>query len=140
MHNAPKWFLPVVIVALLWNLLGCAAYLHDVMLTADDIARLPPEMQAMYAARPAWSVAATATAVWGGALGCIGLLLRRRWSIAVLGLSLAGVIVQDVALFGMSGAIAKLGAVPVVLQSVVLVVAVLLVLLARKAARLGWLR
>ena len=139
MSSAPKWFMPIAIAALLWNLLGCLAYLHDVMLTPADIAAMTPEQQAMYAARPAWAVAATATAVWGGALGCIGLLLRKRWSVFVLALSLAGVIVQDVAMFAMSGSIASLGPVPLVLQGIVLVVAVWLVLLARKAARLHWI-
>jgi hypothetical protein len=37
MSQAPKWFLPVVIVALLWNLMGCAAYLSDAMLSAADV-------------------------------------------------------------------------------------------------------
>ena len=40
MTAAPKWFKPVVIVALLWNLLGCMAYLSDVMLTPADIAKI----------------------------------------------------------------------------------------------------
>ena len=62
-EQAPKWFLPVAIAALLWNLLGCAAYLSNVMLTPEAVARMSAAQQAMYAARPAWSVAATAIAV-----------------------------------------------------------------------------
>ena len=30
MNPAPRWYLPVAIVALAWNLLGCLAYLADV--------------------------------------------------------------------------------------------------------------
>ncbi len=139
MEPAPKWFKPVVIVALLWNLLGCVAYLSDVMLTPDDVAKMPAAQQALYASRPAWAVAATAFAVWGGALGSIGLLLRKRWAKAVLLVSLAGVVVQDVGLFALTEAGSLAGPVALALQGLVLVIAVALVLLGRKADRQGWL-
>jgi hypothetical protein len=136
MTAAPKWFKPVAVVALLWNLLGCVAFVMDIRLTPEDVAKLTAAQQAMYAARPAWSVAATGIAVWGGALGCIGLIFGKRWSYPVLALSLLGVIVQDVSLFGMSGAQADPTA--LILQGIVLVVAIGLVLLSRKAIKGGW--
>jgi len=139
MTQSPKWFMPVAIVALLWNLLGCAAYLSDVMLSPEALAQLTPAQQAMYAARPAWAVAATAIAVWFGAAGSLGLVLRKRWAVAVLAVSLAGVVVQDLALFVVSDAGAQAGAVAYAMQGFVLVVAVGLVLLARRAAAEGWL-
>ena len=137
MEQPPKWFLPVAIAALLWNLLGCAAYLSDVMLTPEDVAKMTADQQALYAARPSWSVAATAIAVWGGAAGCLGLIVRKRWAMPLLIASLAGVIVQDVSLFGLSGVSAP--PVAVVLQGLVLVIAIGLVLLARKAAARRWI-
>jgi len=137
MTTTPKWFLPVSIVALLWNALGCAAYLHDVMLTPEDLARMSDAQQTLYHARPAWSVAATAIAVWGGAAGCLGLIWRKRWATPLLIASLAGLIVQDVALFTLVGAAAAPTA--RVLQGLVLAIAVGLVLLARKATAQGWI-
>lgn len=140
MQTIPRWYLPVTILALLWNLIGCAAYLSDVMLSAEDVARLSPDQQALYAARPAWAVAATATAVWGGAVGSLGLILRRRWALPFLVASLLGVIVQDVGLFVMNDAAALGGAAVVGLQGLVLVIAIGLVWLARMAAGRRWLR
>ena len=139
MRALPRWYLPVTIVALVWNLLGCAAYLSDVMVTPDDVARMSAQQQALYAARPAWAVAATAIAVWGGAAGCLGLILRKRWAVPLLIASLAGVIVQDLSLFLLTNAAAQAGAVAMLLQGIVLLVAIGLVLLARKAAARGWL-
>jgi hypothetical protein len=139
MNPIPKWYLPVAIVALLWNLIGCAAYLHDVMLSPEDIAMMPADQQALYAARPGWSVAATAVAVWGGALGCLGLILRRRWATPLLIASLAGVILQDLSLFAMSGK-AAIPSAAYVMQGLVLLISIGLVILARKAAARGWLR
>lgn len=139
MKAAPKWFTPVAIVALLWNLLGCFAYLSDVMLTPEDVAKMTAAQQALYASRPAWAVSATAFAVWGGALGSLGLMLRKRWANWLLLISLAGVIVQDVALFGLSPAASQAGPEVIGLQGLVLAVAVALVALGRKASAQEWL-
>lgn len=139
MEPAPKWYLPVAITALLWNLLGCAAYLSDVMLTPDALAKMTAAQQAMHATRPAWSVAATAIAVWGGAAGCVGLIMRKRWATPLLIASLAAVMVQDVSLFVLSDAAAQPDKVALVLQGLVLLIAIGLVLLARRAAARGWI-
>ena len=93
------------------------------MATPDDVARMSAEQQALYAARPAWAVAATAIAVWGGAAGCLGLILRKRWAVPLLVASLAGVIVQDMALFLLTRAAAQAGTVAMLLQGIVLLVA-----------------
>lgn len=139
MEQPPRWFTPVVVVAFLWNLLGFAAFLSDVMLTPEALAQMSPAQQALYASRPAWSVAATAVAVGFGAAGCLGLILRKRGAEALLIISLGGVIVQDLSLFVLSDAAAQAGAAAYAIQGFVLLVAVGLVLLARKAATRGWL-
>jgi hypothetical protein len=131
----PKWFMPVAIAALLWNLIGCAAYLMDVTLTPEAVAAMSSDQQALYAARPAWAVAAYAIAVWGGALGCAGLIMKKRWATGALVASLLGLIAQDIALFGMSPV--AIDASVYALQGMVLVIAVLLLFLAKRAAR--WL-
>jgi hypothetical protein len=138
MTNPPTWFKVVAIVALLWNLMGCAAYLSDVTLSDEDVAKMTPAQQSLYESRPVWAVSATAVAVWFGAIGSLGLILRKRWALPFLVLSLLGVIVQDIALFGMSDAGSQAGAVAFVLQGVVLLVAIGLVMLASKASKNGW--
>jgi len=139
MEQAPKWFRPVAIAALVWNLIGCAAYLSDVMITPADLAKMTEAQQAMYAARPAWSVAATAIAVWGGAVGSLGLILRRRWATLLLIVSLLGLIAQDVSLFALTPGTTPLAAAALVLQGLVLLIGISLVLLARTAEARGWI-
>jgi hypothetical protein len=138
-NAVPKWFRPVAVAALLCNLLGCFAQLSDVMLTPQDLAKMSAAQQALYASRPAWAVAATALAVWGGALGCEGLALRKRWSIPLLLISLVGVMVQDFGLFVLSGAAAQAGPTVFVLQGLVFLIAVALVWVGRTADAKGWL-
>ena len=139
MNTSPTWFRPVAVVALLWNLLGCAAYLADVTVSPERLSQMTAAQQALYAARPSWAVAATASAVWFGAAGCLGLILRRKWSTWPLILSLAGVVAQDLWLFVLSGAAGHAGAVAFVMQGLVLVVSVGLVAVARTASTQSWL-
>jgi hypothetical protein len=140
MNTLPKWYLPVAIAALLWNLMGCAAYLSDVLLTAEDVAKMTAGQQALYASRPAWAVAGTAIAVWGGALGSLGLILRRRWALPLLSASVIGLVVQDVAMFVLGDVVKVYGSTVLGLQLVVLAIAVGLLWFARVANARGWLR
>ena len=138
MNTSPTWFRPVAVVALLWNLLGCAAFLADATVTSERLSKMTAAQQTLYAARPSWSVAATAVAVLLGAAGCIGLILRRKWSTWALVLSLVGVVAQDLWLFVLSGAVGQVGVVAFVTQGLVLVISVALVVLARRASARGW--
>lgn len=139
MAAPPKWFKPVALVAILWNALGCFAYLSDMRLTAEDIAAMQPQLQQLYASRTAWAVSATAVAVWAGLLGSLGLFLRKRWATPLLIASLLGVVVQDIGLFLVSDAAAITGPSAYGLQGFVLLIAVGLAMLGRKAGRAGWL-
>lgn len=138
--TAPKWLTATAILALIWNALGCVAYLADVRTTPEEIAALPLAQQQLLASRPAWAVAGSAIAVWAGLLGSLGLLLRRRWAFPVFVASLIGVMVQDYALFVVARVTDVLGIVPLVLQALVLLIAVLLVMLARRGVAQGWLK
>jgi hypothetical protein len=139
MNKAPKWFMAVAIVALLWNLLGCLAFFADLQLSPQDVAKLSAAQQALYNARPSWAVAATALAVFGGAFGCIGLLLRKKWALVLFSLSVIGILVQDFGLFVLANGAAFAGSVAVVLQLLVLAIAIGLVFLSRLAIARGWL-
>ena len=77
--------------------------------------------------------------MFGGALGCIALLVKRKFALWVLLLSLAGIIVQDISLFVLINGAQLAGTIAVVLQSIVLLVGIWLVLLSRKAIARNWL-
>lgn len=138
MSARPKWYTPVAVVALLWNLIGVAAYLFDVTMSPEAIARLTPAQRALYEGRPLWFVAAYAIAVWFGTAGALGLVLRKRWARGLLLASLLGLLVQDMALLTRPEFQAAGGAV-LGLQGTVLVVAILLVVFTRKAEANGWI-
>ncbi len=140
MPKLPLWFRLLSAVALLWNLAGLFAVMADLRLSAADIAALPAQQQALYAARPSWSVAASLIAVLGGTLGCVALLIRSRWALSLFYASLAGVVLQDIGIFVIAGAARNGNPVPIVLQAIVVAVAIALIVLARQAAKRSWLR
>lgn len=137
MSTPSKWFTPVAILALLWNLLGASAYLMDVTMSPEAVAKLGEAERAMYASRPAWFVVAYASAVWFGVAGSLGLLLRKRWATPLFLLSLLGLIAQDLALFSRPEVRADLTV--ILLQGLVLAIAVSLLLLSRRSDREGWI-
>ena len=134
MGNAPKWLSPVAIAGLAWNLLGCYAWVSDMRTTPEQIAAMGPRMEQLHAAMPVWAPTATGVAVLGGVAGCLGLLLRKRWAVRLLWLSLAGVIVQDIGLFVLAGGAALAGPAVWALQGLVLLGGIALLVLARRAA------
>jgi len=130
----PTWFWIVGILAFLWNLMGVGSYIAD----KYGMIELTAAQQELSNITPAWSTAAYAIAVWGGAIGCLGLLLRKKWARTLLLLSLLGVIANQVYMFFLSDTFEVYGATEMGLQIVVLVIAIALVYLAGMAQRKGW--
>ncbi len=80
-----KGFWLAAISVLLFMLVGVAGYLATVMTPLDQV---PAEQRAVMEAMPGWQTGVYALAVWTGLAGAILLLLRRRWSMPLLGVSL----------------------------------------------------
>jgi hypothetical protein len=137
--KTPTWLKVVAAVALLWNLLGCLAFYSDLRLSPEELAKLPESQQTLYAARPAWAIAATAVAVICGVLGSLGLLLGKRWALPVFVLSLLGILVQDFGLFVLAEGASLAGPVAVVMQAIVLAVGIGLIWCSRQGIARGWL-
>lgn len=133
--RAPMWFWIVVGVALVWNLLGVAAYLAEAFGMAQS-----PEHRAMIDARPAWVTAAYALAVFAGALGCVALLTRRRWAVAVLLTSFVALLVQQAWNFAGSGAAVAVDETSAGFAGAVVLVSIGLICLSWTAKFKGWLR
>ncbi|MBB1473049.1 sugar transporter [Luteimonas sp. MC1782] len=91
-------------LALLWNLIGVAAFTMQVAMPEQALAAMPADQRAIYEATPAWLYLFYGLATIGGVLGSIGLLLRRRWAVPVYLLALAALVVQVLASFAVTPA------------------------------------
>lgn len=93
-NKAPRWLTVAAILALLFEVVGLAGFLIDVMQSPAQVGRLPLDQQLLRAATPSWIYAAYGVAVFAGLAGAIALLKRRTWAMPLLGLSLLAVVVQ----------------------------------------------
>jgi len=136
----PAWFWIVSVVALLWNLMGAMAYLAQAFITDEAKAMLPSDQLELMENTPAWATAAFAIAVWAGVLGCIGLLLRKKWARTILVLSLLGIIVQMAYAFFMTNATEVYGAAQgVVMPLLLIAIGIGLVVFAKSSQKKGWI-
>jgi hypothetical protein len=133
-NKPPIWFWIVSVLALIWNGLGVMAYLGRAFATEEMIAALPEEQQAEFLVEyPAWYTAAFAIAVFAGALGCLALLLRKKWAYTLFVLSALGAIIQHVYLF------LNVDMPSLIMPIMVIVVCLLLIWLAKSATTKGWI-
>lgn len=139
-QKPPLWFWIVSAVMLLWNGLGVMVYIQDATLSSAALQAMPDAERALRLSRPAWATAAFAVAVFGGTAGCLLLLLRHRFALPVLVLSLLGVVVQMTHAFLIADSIAVYGPGSLIMPAMVLAGALFLVWFARRARRRGWLR
>jgi peptidoglycan/LPS O-acetylase OafA/YrhL len=119
--------------------MGVMAYLGQAYMSDDVLNALPEAEQALYRDTPAWATAAFALAVWGGALGCLFLLFRKRWAKPVLFVSLIGIIVQMVYNVFISKASEVYGPGGAIMPIIVIVIGIFLVWFSKKSHREGWI-
>ena len=136
----PTSFRIISILGLAWNLVGVAMFFLQTGLDAGQIAALPEEQRMVYEVLPAWLSVFYGIAVFGGLIGSAGLVLRRRWSIPVLAVSLAAVVVQMVALYLLTPAWQASGASGLAFSVFIVAIAAFLLVYAQRASARGWLR
>lgn len=138
--NKPtKVFWAVGAVALLWNLMGVAEYLIQAYMTDEAMAAMSDAERALYESVPAWVTAAFATAVFGGTIACILLLLRRKSATIVYIISLIGILAQMVYNIGMSKAAEVYGPGGMVMPIMVILIGIFLVWYSKNSYQKGWI-
>jgi len=127
----------ISIIALLWNLVGVVAYLGMSMMTPEMAAEgYGQEFADIFAAKPAWATGAFAIAVFAGLLGCIGLLMRKKWAAPLFIISLIGVIIHDI--WGiMAGTLSVVGTFDKIMTVAVVLISLFLIWFARKKTAEG---
>jgi hypothetical protein len=125
-------------LALLWNGVGALDYVMTETRNAPYMSTFTPEQLAYFYGFPMWVVSAWALSVWGGVLGAILLLLRKRWAVPVFGVSLATFVLTSFHNFVLTNGLAIMGAAEgAVFSAVIFAIAVVLLLYARRLARNG---
>ncbi len=116
------------------------AYLAQAFITEEMKAEYTVSIPSNKARLNAWVTAAFAIAVWGGLLGCIALLIRKRWARPLLLVSLLGIVAQTGYNLFATNAAELFGTLQgLVMPLIVVIIGILLVLIAKIADRKQWL-
>lgn len=136
------WHVWVVgIVALLWNSVGAMDYFMTQTRNEGYLSQFTPEQLEYFYAFPTWLVALWAIAVWGGVLGALLLLARKRLAVPVFLVSLISMATTAVYNYGISNGMEVVGdTFSLVFTAVIFVIALGLYLYARTMHAKGLLR
>ena len=125
-------------VTLIWNVMGVINFFAQ--MNADALASFPESHRAIVVGRPAWATGAFAIAVFGGAVGCLLLLLRKPAAYYMFIASLLGVIVQLIHTLGIARSTINFS--PFDISMIILmplVVAAFLIWYSKRAESKGWI-
>lgn len=129
----------ISILALFWNFMGIIAYLGQAYISDDALKMLPEENQLYFSNVPAWVTAAFAVAVFGGFLGAIGLIIRKKWAYFLFVISFLALVAQHVYNFFIQNYIEMTGS-QMILPIVTFIVALFLIYFSKQKSQQGVLR
>ena len=138
--SPPVWFWVISIIALLWYLMDMSAFFMRVLMTDDVIKAMPENQQHLYRNMPLLVNIVFAGEVFGGALGCVGLLLRKKWALPLFVVSILGVFSQTFHVYFLSDAISIMGTPAVVMPLLAILIGIGMIVLAKSAISKGRLR
>jgi hypothetical protein len=134
----PFWYWVIAVAALLWNLLGCAAFAMEVFAQEAMMDSMTEEQKEWARSIPGWIFAVYFLAISTGVAGSIGLFLRKAWAIALFAICLVAVIVQMVYTMIIAGGLQAMGPWGLIMPSLVIGFAAALLWFSWFARRRNW--
>lgn len=93
-NRLPATYWIIGVIALLWNLAGVGNFIFQVFFPEVMIAEMTQEQQELILSNPTWMKIVFGLATILGFLGAIGLLMRKKWAVSALLVSLIAVVIQ----------------------------------------------
>ena len=90
----PVWFWVIAIFFLLWNIMGVFSFFSHTFISEEALSNLPKTERELYGDYPLWTTIVFAIAVFGGLIGSVGLILKKKWSRSAYIISLCAIIPQ----------------------------------------------
>lgn len=135
--NTGFWI--IGIAALIWNLMGVMAYIGQAYMTDEMLEALPEDQQVLLENVPIWATAAFAFAVFGGTLGSLLLLLRKKAAIRIFILSLFGILIQMLYDLFISDSMEVYGPGSIIMPIMVIIIGFFLIWYSKNSTEKKWL-
>lgn len=136
----PLWYWVIAAAALLWNLLGCASFAMELFAQEAMMESMTQDQKEWARSIPGWIYLVYGLAVSTGVAGCIGLFMRRGWTIAMFAICLVAVTVQMVYTMLIGGGLQVMGPSGLVMPALVIGIAAALLWLSWFARSRNWFR
>ena len=117
----PAWYWAVAIVALLWNLMGCAAFAMEVFAPEAMMETWTDAQKEWGKSFPVWVYIAYGGAVFTGMAGSVCLLARKPFAIPLFGICLVAVLTQMIYTMLIAGGLQIMGPSSAVMPLLVIV-------------------
>jgi hypothetical protein len=138
-RSVPVWYWGVATVAVLWNLLGCAAFAMELFAQEAMMESMTEPQREWARSIPVWIYFVYGVAVATGVAGSVGLFLRRGWSVLMFAISLVAVLVQMVHTMVIAGGLQVMGAGAAIMPCLVIVLAAIFLWFSWFARGRGWI-
>ena len=130
------WLISIYFLA--WNIMGSMNFF--VQMNADLVASFPETHRAIIEGRPVWATAGFALAVFGGALGCLLLLLRKSIAYYLFIISLVGMVITMIHSFNIVTSTTSFSTVEIFMMMLLpMIVAVFLLWYSKLVEGKGWI-
>ncbi len=136
--NTAFWIIAVLF--LLWNLIGVFFWVSEFFLMTEEMkAAYSPEELELINSAPSWIMYAYAIGVFSAVLASVMLLMRKKLSVTLFGISLIAIlIVQGFWIFAMD-LVSVMGPKALIMPLIVIAVGIFEYFYSKGAARNGWL-
>lgn len=135
----PLWFWAISVLALLYFLMDSMLFYGRVFMLEQFLKDMPKQHQ-LYSAMPAWVNVVFGLEVFGGLMGSLALLSRKKWAFILFGISLIGVLAQSSYIWFVSDAVSLLGNPAIYMPIMGIVFGVIMSMVSRSAISKEWIR
>ncbi len=133
-------FWTISIIALLWYLMDMSAFYMRVFMSDEALLAMAENQRQHIQNIPLWVNFVFAFEVFGGTLGCLSLLFKKKWALPLFIASLFGVLAQTTYIYFLSDSITVMGRMAIVMPLVAIVIGLGLIFHTKSSISKGWLR
>lgn len=127
----------VGVLSLLWNAMGAFDYLATHLKLEAYMSQFTQAQLDYFHGFPAWATSGWALGVWGALVGSLGLLLRKAWSVWAFAISLVGLAISSLYNLVLTDGLEIMGSGGGIFTAMIWLVAILLVVYARRQSQRG---
>lgn len=129
----------ITVIAFFWYLMDMSVFVMRVFMLDQMLQSMPDAQKTLYLTMLSWMNVVFAAEVFGGVLGCLALLFRKKWALPLFCISILGVLCQTFYVYFLSDAVRIMGMPAIVMPLIAIVISIVMLLFSKYAIEKVWL-